>query len=147
MAKAEFFMATQEIFDLGDKLIMAHHPEALDANIAYMFRSKSSKSGGKTKLASCILASDLQKALHGYSYVIEIAADEWDHFEQNQREALLLHEILHIAAKENEKTGDVTWGLRHHDTEEFRKVVEVYGLWTGDIEEMAKAIKTAEEKE
>lgn len=146
MAKTEFFMATQEIFDLGDKLIATHHPEALDAHIMYMFRSKAGKSGGKTRLASCYLASELQKAVHGYNYIIEIAADEWDHMEQQQREALLLHEILHIGAKEDEKTGAVTWGLRKHDTEEFRKVVEVYGIWTGDLEEMAKAIRAAEEK-
>lgn len=146
MAKTEFYAANQDVYELADKLIATHHPEAIDAHIAFMFRSRAGKSGGKTKLASCILASELQKALHGYNYVIEIAADEWDHMEQNQREALLLHELLHIAAKEDEKTGYVTWGLRHHDTEEFRKVVEVYGIWTGDLEEMAKAMKAAEEK-
>jgi hypothetical protein len=38
----------------------------------------------------------------------------------------------------------MTYGLRKHDTEEFRKVVEIYGLWTSDIAEMAEAIKKSE---
>jgi len=144
MAKTTFFEAPEGVSILAHKLIVTHHPEALGANIAFVMRSKASKACGKTKLAACILASEVQKTLHGYDFIIEIAADEWDGLEEKQREALLLHEILHIAGKEDEKTGNMTYGLQKHDTEEFRKVVEVYGLWTSDIAEMAEAIKKSE---
>jgi hypothetical protein len=85
MAKTTFFEAPDDVSILAHKLIAIHHPEALNANIAFVMRSKASKTGGKKKLAACILASEVQKTLHGYDFIIEIAADGMDSMKNSAR--------------------------------------------------------------
>jgi predicted metallopeptidase len=139
-------MADEDTVGLMKKLIAAYNPNAVEANVCLMFRSKCSKRGGKLVLGKTKKESDRAKLLHGFDYIIELGADAWQELSNSQREALLLHEVLHISAVEN-GDGSMDYGIEQHDTEEFRKVIEAFGLWTPDLEELAKTIEERAKKE
>lgn len=137
--KTEYGMADESIKSLAHELIKLHHREALDAEICYMMRNKHAKTGGKALGGTCQKQTDQQKHLHGYDYIITLAADIWSELNQNGREALLLHEICHVGVEVNDDD-EAKMSLRPHDTEEFAKVIEVYGLWHNDLQRVADAI-------
>lgn len=140
--KITYWKAEDEIVELANRIMASYNPMAVHANVCYMFRSKCSKRGGKVVLGRTRKESDKNKLLHGYDYIIEIGADAWQELDGRQREALLMHEILHIDAVEDEEAaGGVAFSTNQHDTEEFRRVIEVYGLWTPDLEELGRTIE------
>ena len=132
-----FWMCPGEIRELAARLIDEHHPEAVNAKICYLFRKKHSKTNGKITLGKCHKVGQKDKTLHGFDYVIILAWDMWTMLEPIQREALLLHELLHVL-KLGEEAAD--WKIQPHDVEEFGKVIEVYGLWKPDLEAFASSI-------
>lgn len=133
-----FWIADPEIKAMAAKLINEHHPEAANAKVCYLMRKKHTVSNGAVKLGSCYKVSPRDRTLHGYDYVIILSWDMWMMFAPLEREALLLHEILHIF--KDEKKGDALWKIEPHNVEEFGKVIEVYGLWKPDLQAFAKAI-------
>jgi len=140
--KVTYWKAEEDIVDLANRLMAHHNPKAVHANVCYMFRSKCAKRGGKVILGKTSKESDKKKLLHGYDYIIELGADAWQELDGKQREALLMHEILHIEATEDDDApGGIAFGTNQHDTEEFRRVIEVYGLWTPDLEELGKTME------
>ena len=139
----DFWMADRAILDLAGRLISAYKPEAANAKICYLFRKKHTKTNGAIKLGTCSKVSAQNRTLHGYDYVIILAWDMWMMLEELQREALLLHELCHVFKAGED---DAVWKIEPHNVEEFRKVIEVYGLWKPDLEAMAASIqKHAEE--
>lgn len=132
-----FWMCPPRINELAARLIDDHHPEAANAKICYLFRKKHNKANGKINLGKCHKVSEKDKTLHGFDYVIILAWDMWTMLEPIQREALLLHELLHVL-KLGEEAAD--WKIQPHDVEEFGKVIEIYGLWKPDLEAFAESI-------
>lgn len=140
--KITYWKAEEDVVNLTNRLMAAHNPKAVHANICILFRSKCAKRGGKVILGKTSKESDKKKLLHGFDYIIELGADSWQELDGKQREALLTHEILHINAVEDEEAaGGIAFGINQHDTEEFRRVIEVYGLWTPDLEELGRTIE------
>ncbi|MCE5334528.1 MAG: hypothetical protein LLG06_08035, partial [Desulfobacteraceae bacterium] len=115
---------------------------ALDANIGYVMRNKHAKSGGKVLGGTCQKQSDKQKLLHDYDFIIELAADIWSELNTTQREALLLHEIMHVGV-EVDDDGEAKMFIRPHDTEEFAYVIKVYGLYSLDLQAIGAAIEAS----
>lgn len=141
--KVKFWKAENDVVELAEKLMASYNKNALDANIGFRFRSKCAKRGGKTVLARTMKQSDSARIFNGeLDFVIEIGDDGWQMLDDTQREALLLHEILHIKAEVNEEDGGtVEFGMNDHDVAEFRKIIEVYGFWMPDLEELAKTVE------
>jgi len=139
--KLTYWKAEEEIVELANKLLAAHNSDAVEASVCYMFRSKHTKRGGMVQGGTCSKVSDKDKVLHGYDYIVTLAADIWQELADREREALLLHELLHIGAEEDEQDGSMHYGINSHDTEEFRKVIEVCGLWRPDLEALAQTIE------
>jgi len=140
--KITYWKAEEDVVDLTNRLMAQHNPKAVHANTCILFRSKCSKRGGKVILGRTSKESDKSKLLSGYDYIIELGADSWQELDGKQKEALLTHEILHIEAVEDEEAvGGIAYSMNQHDTEEFRRVIEVYGLWTPDLEELGKTFE------
>lgn len=132
-----FWRCPSDIRVLAARLIEEHHPEAVNAKICYLFRKKHTKTNGKINLGTCQRVGEKDKTLHGFDYVILLAWDMWVFLEPIQREACLLHEILHVL-KLGEEAAD--WKIQPHDVEEFAKVIDVYGIWKPDLEAFAASI-------
>jgi len=86
--------------------------------------------------------TSLMKFLTGLDFIVLVNKDVWVQFNQNQKEALILHELLHVAYDEN-KNRFVT---REHDVEEFVEVVERYGPWMSVLKLMEEAFQKRESK-
>jgi hypothetical protein len=141
----EFWVADEKTSIMAARIIDEYHPEASNASICYLFQKKHTKTNGKVRLATCAKQSEQQRFLNGFDYVITIAWDMWTVFEENQRQALMLHELLHISKEGDDVFPD--WKIQPHDLEEFAKVVEIFGLWKPDVEAMAEAMERYEQGE
>lgn len=56
-----------------------------------------------------------------------------------QKAALIDHELCHCDYDDVEEVA----GIRGHDVEEFREIIERYGLWRQDLVEIAPAFQRA----
>jgi len=59
----------------------------------------------------------------------------------DQKEALIYHELCHVKAKENEKTGEVKLSSKDHDFMGFYDEVYRYGAWMEEYANIVKAVK------
>ncbi|MEN6440920.1 MAG: putative metallopeptidase [Syntrophobacter sp.] len=138
-----FWISDPEVEKMAAKLVSRHHPEAATASICYMMRKKHGSKNGAIVLGKCHKVSPRDKILHGYDYLIILAWDMWMMFNDIEKEALLLHELLHVF--KDEKGENPAWKIEPHNVEEFSKVIEVYGLWKPDLQAFAKAIYARQE--
>ena len=96
-------------------------------------------------LGKCSKATGKWRYLVDKDFVIEVFSGFWEPATQNQKEALLLHELCHIISEENDE-GEITWKIKKHDLEEFNFVVEKYKDWRPELSEFKKCLNGKEEK-
>jgi hypothetical protein len=120
--------APNNVIELAQKVIAAC-PElavAQGALIRYLF-----KTGSWSKLGECSRTTGKWRKLTGYDYVIVFHKDTWSTLlSENQREALMHHELSHISRTED------TWCLTRHDVEEFLLTYKRYGAWSANLRAM-----------
>ncbi len=85
-------------------------------------------------LGKCSKATGKWRYLSNVDYVIEVFEQFWNTATQNAKEALLRHELEHIEPKEDDE-GNIKWGLKKHDVEEFLCVAKEYGSWNQTLVE------------
>lgn len=138
-----------QTYVLMDELIARHHPHLSDARIALAWRfGWKPDPDGRLKLGQAKKASDLDRELHTYDFVIVLNFEAWNaaDWTRDQMRALLDHELCHCQVAKDEygeeKTnaaGRPVWRVRGHDTEEFVEIVARHGLWTNTLEQLAAA--------
>lgn len=79
------------------------------------------------------------KHLTGYDFVITFNWQAWSKLTPPQRIALVDHELAHCG-RDLEKG----WVMIAHDVEEFRSIVERWGLWTPDLRDFHMASQNAQ---
>jgi hypothetical protein len=138
-----------------NRLVEVHHSELTNARIALAWnRSWKPDADGHSKIGQCKKASDLDRELAPYDFVIMLRADFWHSSEvtDDQRRALLDHELCHATVKEG-KDGEparderdrVIYRMRKHDVEEFSQIVERHGLYKRDLESFAAALRRSKQ--
>jgi len=130
----DYWKASDEIGKTVQDLIGQNHPDlALIADeIVVVFREKAGKSGGQVILGRSSRASALANALanQSYKFIIEVAADMWEHeLGSKQREALLDHLLCSCRCEEDPKSGDMKCSIAAPDIMAYRENVERYGMW------------------
>ena len=91
-------------------------------------------------IAKCVKAPTLWHDVTGYDAVIWCRGWFWDQFLDEQREALLLHELLHLEV-EYDEDGEVQLRVRKHDLEEFTDVAQRFGGALPGIDPFVKAFE------
>ena len=140
-----------EIYARLDALVDTFHEELRNARIALAWcTSWKADVDGKQTLGKCKRASELDRELAPYDFVILLLESFWTNevVEDQQRDALLDHELCHATVKED-KFGDpaidphgrVIYRLRKHDLEEFVCIADRYGTWKRDLELFAQALR------
>jgi hypothetical protein len=108
---------------------------------------------GRIKLGQCKRASDLDRELAPYDFVILLNRAFWENpqVSDHQRRAVLDHELMHAAVVYDtdgtakvDARGRTVFRLRKHDLEEFAAIAERHGCWKRDIEAFAVALDRAE---
>jgi hypothetical protein len=127
-------------------LVKRHHSHLNDARIGMAWRrALKPDPDGRLVLGKCKKASDLDRELAAFDFVILLNQEAWNDLDHSQREALLDHELCHAQVartkdgdpKMDEK-GRIVYRLRKHDIEEFSEVVERHGLYKADLAAFAE---------
>lgn len=105
---------------------------------------------GRIILGKCVKASDLHRELAPYDFVILLSRWFWEdvNVSDEQRMALLDHELTHAACVHDHMTGEIKrdergracYRIRKHDIEEFSCIVAEYGTYKRDLEMFADAL-------
>lgn len=141
----------RKMYELLDELVSAHHDQVINARFALAWnRTWKPDSDGHVKLGMCRKASDLDRELAPYDFVVILREDFWTSpaVDDKQRRALLDHELCHASVK-YDKDGEpardakdrVIYRIRKHDIEEFSEIVARHGTWKRDLESFAAALK------
>jgi hypothetical protein len=91
-------------------------------------------------IAKCIKAPTLWRDLTGHDVVIWARSWFWEQFTDEQRDALLLHELLHLDI-EYDESGEIKLGVRKHDLEEFTDVAQRFGGALPGIDPFVRAFR------
>jgi len=153
--RAQDLEESRSIYKLLDSLIEAHHDHLDSRRVAVAWRfGWIADPDGRLVLGQCKKASDLDRELHDFDFVILLNWDFWSSSEvtEEQRAALMDHELCHASEKldgDLEPVFDIRgrkkFRIRKHDIEEFRCIVDRHGLYKSDLQAFAEAIKSAQE--
>lgn len=136
------FIAAADLQRIAQDLI-ARHVGAIghlaSFEVVYLWKKTGGKSKGSPTLGKCQKPSGLLAHFTDATYVIWLAADHCrdSAFTGRQIEALLYHELLHTAVHPDTMEPI----LVGHDVEEFRAVIESYGLWDDSLRNVAPAFR------
>ncbi len=145
------------MYQLLEELVFTHHQHLRNARIALAWHlGWKPDADGRVKLGMCKKASDLDRELAAYDFVILLRHLFWTdpQVTDPQRRALLDHELCHADVRLNkygepltDERGRTVYRTRRHDIEEFSEVVERNGLWKRDLEDFAAAIQRSPQRE
>ena len=98
-----------------------------EATIIYLSSDKEKKSKGRTVFGECEKIPDKYKWSIPADFTITIYEPNIINFTDNQIRILLLHELLHVGI-DWDKNGEEKYTVRPHDIEDFRTIIDRYGL-------------------
>ena len=118
-------------------LIGNAHPHLADImdEIVVIFKEKCSRKGGIPILGKTSKAPAILSVLgdHAYEFVIELGADCWNQLNEEQRLALLDHQLCFIGGEEDDKTGEMKYYLTTPDVFYFSDEIDRHGHWRPDL--------------
>lgn len=100
--------------------------EQTEITIGFLTSDEEKKRSGKVILGECRLVKSLYRDFVPYDYMIIIYEPNVARLTRDQMKILLYHELLHIDVRE--KDGEPIYKIRPHDVEEFREIVDQFGL-------------------
>ena len=137
-------------YELLAEIRAEHHFDVAEAKVALAWRKGTKPNAdGKIVLGRCVKATDLQRELIDYDFVIVLNKEFWEdpEFSREKKLALLDHELCHAARAVDSDGSPMidsknrpVWRVRGHDVEEFEEVVARHGVWKRDLERFAEAI-------
>jgi hypothetical protein len=140
-----------EMYTMLRELLDQHHDDVSRARFALAWNlTWKPDVDGRVTLGKCKKASDLDRELADFDFVIVLRKDfwTWPTVTDLQRRALLDHELCHAAVAMDEdgdpkvdERGRTVYRVRKHDLEEFACIAERYGCWKRDLEYFAAALR------
>lgn len=127
-----------EVEEIARRLIPLHHHHLEDASIRYLFRDPARTSRGMTVWGRAVLADEYLAHFADADFVLEVGEDVWHELDEARREALVDHELLHMALSPR---GD--WTIRPHDVEEFEDIAARHGAWRNSLRDLVAATTMA----
>jgi hypothetical protein len=139
------------VYAMLAELVRDHHEDLRPARFAIAWNlTWQPDADGRTKIGMAKRASDLDRELAAFDFVILLRRAFWkdDRVTDEQRRALLDHELCHCARATTkggdpavDERGRPVWRIRKHDIEEFSEVVDRHGMWSRDLENLAAALR------
>ena len=144
--------AGKPMYALLKELVYEHHSEVKDARFALAWnRAWKPDTDGRVILGKCKKASDLDRELAAFDFVIILRKDFWEDpsVTDAQRAALMDHELCHASVRCDKNSGEpmvdernrLIYRIRKHDIEEFADIVERHGTYKRDLELFAQALR------
>ena len=116
---------SSELEALAGEVISGHEnlAELEDCRIAYLYSDKKKKSQGKTVFADTELVKEKYRALLPYDFIITFYQPNCEKLNTEAMSRLMYHELRHVGIK-----SDGRFYVRPHDLEDFRDVVQAWGV-------------------
>ncbi|OPX87761.1 MAG: hypothetical protein A4E53_02383 [Pelotomaculum sp. PtaB.Bin104] len=131
-APKTFFMDAPNVEEIASQLIEEHHRHLVNAKIKFLKRYGNWKAKGKTRLGSAEKVSEKHKYLTGYDFIIIINGIVFDSLRQQEKEALVDHELCHCGVTDKDE-----FCIWPHDLEDFIAIVRRHGLWMEELKRFA----------
>jgi hypothetical protein len=146
----------QPMYELLDRLVAKHHEELERANARIALAwctSWKPDVDGRVTIGKCKKASDLDRELAAFDFIILLSKEFWYDASEKQRSALVDHELMHAAVKYDadgepvrDERGRQVFRTRKHDLEEFSDIVQRHGTYKRDLEQFARALDRARQQ-
>lgn len=137
-----YWTRAPEVEEIAGRLIPALHPHLEEAAIQYIFRHGAElHAHGAEAMAVARRCTGLLEYFSRADFIIEVSSDWWESLSDEQRVALVDHELCHCIE------GKKGWEIRPHDIEEFAEIVDRHGLWRSDLRAFIEAGLGAIERE
>ena len=117
-------MESQEVEAIAKKVVEQHKMEFGPAEIGYFLVYPNIS---RQKAAKCMKASREVKYYSGNDYLIEISGELWDMLDNQTKEMLLYHELLHVDPDFKSKTQEWKMNLRKPDFSDFYTINDTFG--------------------
>lgn len=95
-----------------------------DISIGYLVSDFPKKSNGKIVFGTCRKIPDRDRWAIPYDFVITVYEPNVDGWTEEQKRILMHHELLHIGMG----NGQAKYKTVPHDIEEFREIIDKYGI-------------------
>lgn len=133
MAKIQFVECDDGVYNVMVELINEYHSSLLNCKIKCLFYDKPRKRSGKTILATAEAVSAKYSYLTGLNFIISVYDEAWEVMVDQEKRALLDHELNHCFIGED-KDGEPVYKIIPHDVEDFRVIIDRYGAgWADNI--------------
>jgi hypothetical protein len=147
--------ADKALYAMLSDLIEKHHEHLTNARVVLAWNlAWKPDVDGRVTLGKCRRASDLDRELAPYDFVILLRRSFFEDpdVSEAQRRALLDHELCHAEVKldqdgepERDSRGRTIYRMRKHDIEEFSAIIRRHGCYKRDLEDFAAAIERAKQ--
>ena len=116
-------------------LLNDYHSDLVEARFLTIFRRGEWKSQNISVWAKTKKISEETETLLGdeADYLITVNMDVWELLDEDQRIALIDHELCHCLRGDDDKYGNPTWKIVGHDIEEFFAIIRRRGDWSANI--------------
>jgi len=120
-------------------LVRAIHDDIKNAKLRVVYRKKLSDRD-RTRLAQASRVGGKLNFFSGLDLLIEVNWEEWKFLSDERKIALIDHELCHFSLEIDDE-GKKKYVLLSHDIEEFRAIVDRWGLWKPDVQRFAVSIE------
>lgn len=118
------YIEAPELQKVAEKVIDKRNIEIHPAQVGYMlvYPNISKLTASKT-----IKASSLVTHYSGNHFIVQVSGELWDMLDEETRDILMWHQLLHIEARYNEKSREWKYSLRKHDYSDFYEILKSEG--------------------
>lgn len=120
---AEYAEIAKDLIEKESLLVDILHS---DVTIIYLSSDKEKKSKGKLVLGECEKINPKYKWAIPCDFTITLYEPNIVNLSKDQLQILIFHELLHVGIEE--KNGDIHYSVRPHDIEDFRTIIDRFGL-------------------
>jgi hypothetical protein len=127
--------------------IQAHHEHLLNACIVLVWKKGvQPDKDSRIELGKMKKASDIDRELHGYDFVMFLNSETWAEFDVHKRNYVVDHEACHGQVDldkdgnvKKDERGRICYRIRKHDIEDFNEMPERHGLCMESVQRFARA--------
>lgn len=136
--KKKRYEVSEDVEKLANKVIADKNLDISPARIKYVlvYPHINKKTAGR-----CIMARPMVKLFGECDYIIQFSGDLWDKLDDDRKEILMYHELLHVLPVMNDRTGEWNFKLRDHDIEDFSIIIKKHGTsWIDEVKTIFSSV-------
>ena len=115
-----------------------------EATIVYLSSEHEKTSDGKAVLGQCEKIQEKYKWAIPCDFTITLFEPNIEDLSEEQIRVVIFHELLHVGIRVNNETGEEDYYCKPHDVEDFRLLIDRYGIDWAKPGEDFEILKTDE---